>query len=129
MPTSTKGFNRIWRWPPKLYFRKVNNYFRNRLKNDKRSIESSKKVFVFADKTRIIYKMENSYYKKNWQITSQKTYKQYNNNIYNSINLKVEHIAKNSKYQTELNVWPENQPISPWKIIRETSISTLNVAW
>ena len=36
----------------------VKNDFQYRLKNDIRSIQSSKKVFVFADKTRNIYEME-----------------------------------------------------------------------
>ena len=43
----------------KVQFRKVNIDFQNRLKNDIRSIHSSKNVFVFADKTRNIYEMEN----------------------------------------------------------------------
>ena len=34
-----------------VQFKRVNNDFQNRLKNDIRSIQSSKKVFVFADKT------------------------------------------------------------------------------
>ena len=46
-----------------VQFRRVKNDFQNRLKND-RLIQSSKKVFVFADKTRNIYEMEKSNYKK-----------------------------------------------------------------
>ena len=41
-----------------VQFRRVKNDFQNRRKNDIRSIQSSKKVFVFADKTRNIYEME-----------------------------------------------------------------------
>ena len=41
-----------------VQFRRVKNYFQYRRKNDIRSIHSSKKVFVFADKTRNIYEME-----------------------------------------------------------------------
>ena len=40
-----------------------------------------------------------------------KTYKQSNNDVYNSISLDGKHIAKNLKYQTELNIWSKNQPI------------------
>ena len=41
-----------------VQFRRVKNDFQNRRKNDIRSIQSSNKVFVFADKTRNIYEME-----------------------------------------------------------------------
>ena len=44
-----------------VQFRRVNNGFQNRVKNDIRSIQSSKKVFVFEDKTRNIYEMEKSH--------------------------------------------------------------------
>ena len=41
-----------------VQFRRVNNDFQDRLKNDIRSIKSSKKIFFFADKTRNIYEMK-----------------------------------------------------------------------
>ena len=77
-----------------LHFRRVKNNFQNRLKNDTRSIQSSKKVFVFADKTRNIYEMEKAHYEKLLTDNITKTYKQSNNNVYNSINLEAKHIAK-----------------------------------
>ena len=46
-----------------VLFRRVKNDFQNRIKNDIRSIQSSKKVFAFADKTRNIYEMEKSNYR------------------------------------------------------------------
>ena len=70
-----------------VQFSRVNNDFQNRLKNDIRLIQSSKKVFIFADKTTNIYEMEKSHYEKPL-IT--KTYKY----VYNSINLEAKHIAK-----------------------------------
>ena len=77
-----------------VQFRRVKNNFQNRLKNDIRSIQSSKKVFVFADKTRNIYEMEKAHYEKLLTDNITKTYKQSNNNVYNSINLEAKHIAK-----------------------------------
>ena len=59
-------------------FRKVNNDFQNRLKNDIRLIQSSKKVLYEILLTDNITK----------------TYKQSNSNVYNSINLEAKHIAK-----------------------------------
>ena len=75
-------------------FRRVNNNFQNKLKNGMRSIQSSKKVFVFADKTRNIYEIEKSHYEKLLTDNITKTYKQSNNNIYNSIDLEAKYISK-----------------------------------
>ena len=59
----------------KVQFRRVNNDFQKRLRNDIRSIHSSKKVFVFADKTRNIYEMEKSHYEKLLTDNITKSYK------------------------------------------------------
>ena len=80
-----------------VQLRRVKNDFQNRLKNDIRSNQSSKKVFLFADKTRNIYEMEKAHYEKLLTDNIAKTYKQSNNNVYNSINLETKHIAKNVK--------------------------------
>ena len=77
-----------------VQFRRANNDFQNRLKNNIKSIQSSKKVFVFADKTGNIYEMKKSHYEKLLTDNITKTYKQSNNNAYNSINLEAKHIAK-----------------------------------
>ena len=79
-----------------VQLRRVKNNFQNRLKNDIRSIQSSKKVFVFADKARNIYEMEEAHYEKLLTDNITKAYKQ-SNNFYNSINLEAKHIAKNLK--------------------------------
>ena len=78
-----------------VQFRKVNNDFQNRLKNDIRSIQLSARVFVFADKTRNMYEMQKSHYKKLLTDNITKTYKQSNNNVHNSTNFEAKHIAKN----------------------------------
>ena len=66
-----------------VQFRRVNNDFQNRLKNDIRSIQSSKKVFVFSQHEKLLTN----------KIT--KTYKQSNDKVYNCINLEAKHIVKN----------------------------------
>ena len=80
-----------------VQLRRVKNDFQNRLKNDIRSIQSSKKVFIFTDKTRNIYEMEKSNYEKLLTDNITKTYKQSNNNVCSSINLEARHIVKNFK--------------------------------
>ena len=74
-----------------VQYERVKNDFQNRPNNDIRSMHSSKKVFVFADKTRNIYEMEKSHYEKLLADNITKPYKQSNNNVYNSINLEAKH--------------------------------------
>ena len=71
-----------------VQFRRVKNDFQSRLKNDIRSIQSSKKVFFFADKRRNIYEMEKTHYEKLLTDNITKTY-----NL--EYNLEAKHIAKN----------------------------------
>ena len=60
-----------------LEFRKVNNELKNKLNNDINQIKTSDKVFVAADQSRHIYKMEKDQYKKLLEENSTKTYKKY----------------------------------------------------
>ena len=78
----------------KVQFRRVKNDFPKRLKKDIRSIQSFKKVSAFADKTRSIYEMKKAHYEKLLTDNITKTYKQSNNNVYNSINLEAKLFAK-----------------------------------
>ena len=66
-----------------VQFRRVNNEFQKRLKNDIRSIQS--------------LKMKKSHYQKLLTNNITKTDKQSNNNVYNSIKLEAKHITKNLK--------------------------------
>ena len=45
-----------------MQFRKISNNFQQKLKDDIRDIKSINKVFVPADKSRNIYKLENDQY-------------------------------------------------------------------
>ena len=47
-----------------IQFRKMNKYFQQKLKEDIKNIKSINKVFVPADKSRNIYKLENDQYRK-----------------------------------------------------------------
>ena len=71
---------------PKLKFHKGMNNFQSKLKNDIISINQSDEMFVPADKTTNLYKMDKNDYNKllNDSITS--TYKKANPNIVNKIN-------------------------------------------
>ena len=61
-----------------LEFKKVHNDFQMRLHDDIKEIKTSYKVFVSADKSRHIYKMEKDEYKKLLQDNITKMYKKSN---------------------------------------------------
>ena len=61
--------------------KRATNGFEERLKNDLRPIQSSEKLFLFADKTRNTHKMEKSHYEKHLRDNITKIYKQSNNNL------------------------------------------------
>ena len=108
-----------------VQFRRVQNDFQSRLKNDIRSIQSSKKVFFLADKRRNIYEMEKTLYEKLLTDNITKTYKQSNNNVYNSINLEAKHTEKNLEIADRAEFMTRKPAYVT--IIRKTSISILNV--
>ena len=66
-------------------FRNINDEFIKTLKKDKKKINSSKNVFIFADKTRNIYEMEAKTYDKLLTENVTKTYKHAENNTFQKI--------------------------------------------
>ena len=77
-----------------LEFRKVNNEFQNKLNNDINEIKTSDKVFVAADKSRHIYKMEKDQYKKLLKENITKTYKKSNKRKISNINWEAKKITE-----------------------------------
>ena len=77
-----------------IEFRKINNSFEERLSNDIKQIKNSDKVFVSADKSRHIYKLGQSKYKKLLKENITKTYKMPDR-------LKVNHVNSHAKRITE----------------------------
>ena len=61
--------------------KRATNGFEERLNNDIRPMQSSEKLFVFAEKTRNTHKMEKSRYEKHLTDNITKIYKQSNNNL------------------------------------------------
>ena len=77
----------------KIKSRKVNDDFMNTLKNDRRKIQSSKNVFVFADKTRNIYEISPAAYEKLLTENVTKTYRAEPDDTINDINNELKRIA------------------------------------
>ena len=87
----------LWDLVNKIKFRKVSSNFQNQLKEDIKAIKKSKKIFVFADKTSNIYRIEKDEYNKvtNDAITS--IYKRVHYKINNKVNPDGKKIIENKE--------------------------------
>ena len=63
------------------------NRFLSKLSKDIKSIKKTKKLLINADKSTNIYKMSKDYYQKHFHNNITKTYKKFNRNTVNYINL------------------------------------------
>ena len=77
-----------------IEFRNVKNYFQEKLKEDINEIKTSDKVFVAADKSRHIYKMDKQQYAKLLTENVTKTYKKSNISKINNINFTAKKITE-----------------------------------
>ena len=77
-----------------LEFKKVHNDFRMRLHDDIKQIKASNMMFVSADKSRHVYKMEEDEYKKLLRNSATKTYKKSNGKKLRDINFAAKKIKK-----------------------------------
>ena len=77
-----------------LKFKKVHNDFQMTLPDGIKEIKASSEMFVSADKSRHIYKMEKDEYKKLLQDSITKTYKKSNGRKLRDINFAAKKIAE-----------------------------------
>ena len=82
----------------------VNNKFLQKLHKDISSIKKSKKVFIFADKTRYIYETDKNSYSKLLTHNISKTYKKTGHNLCNKINKEVKLLQITMEFQNKLIV-------------------------
>ena len=80
-----------------LEFKRVNNEFQSYLRNDIRQIRQSNNLFVSADKSRNIYKVNKASYEQMMHENVTKTYKKCSTNECNCINFKAKQIASRLK--------------------------------
>ena len=78
-----------------IKFRKINNNFQQKLKDDIKNITSINKVFVPADNSRNIYELENEQYSELLRENVTKTYKKSNCNKVRNIKNKAKKITEN----------------------------------
>ena len=74
-------------------FKQVRSAFQDKLRRDVKSINSSKKVLVFADKTRNLYEMDKGQYEKMLRENITKTYRKADDKTEENINHELKHIA------------------------------------
>ena len=84
-------------------FRNVNDNFIEELEKDKRKINASKNVFIFADKTRNIYEMDAPTYNKLLTENVTKTYKHAQDGILNDISEELKTIANDLRISNRIN--------------------------
>ena len=93
--TEMKSFeNELLLMIKNIEFRNVKNYFQEKLKEDINEIKTSDKVFVAADKSRHIYKMDKQQYAKLLTENVTKTYKKSNISKINNINFTAKKITE-----------------------------------
>ena len=83
-------------------FETVRNDFQDKLRTDMSTIISSDKAFVFADKTRNLYKLDKAAYGKLYMENVTKSYKRVDSNVYHDINLEAKGIATELKIGDEV---------------------------
>ena len=92
-----------------LEFKRVNNKFQSKLRNDIRQIRRSNNLFMSADKSRNIYKVSKARYERMAHENVTKAYKKCNNNKSNSINFKAKQIASQLKIDDCVQKLDENE--------------------
>ena len=92
-----------------LEFKKVHNDFQMKLRDDIKEIKASNKVFVSADKSRHIYKMEKDEYNKLLRHNITKTYKKSNGKKLRDINFTAKKIAEKLSIVDRVEVMQETE--------------------
>ena len=97
----------LYRMARSVSFRKVSNPFQNKLACGVKTINSSPNLFVPADKTTNLYKVEVKNYEKLLQDSITNKYRKSNGNIVRQINLEAKQLAKNLKLDNRIEQLPE----------------------
>ena len=91
-----------------LEFKQVHNEFQTILNNDIREIHRSNNLFISADKSRNIYKINKTRYEELTHDNIKKTYKKCNNDKTKTTNLKAKKIASKLKLEDRIQILDDN---------------------
>eukprot|EP00794_Sanderia_malayensis_P001955 gene1954-biopygen1774 len=92
----------------KLKFKRTTNDFQNRMRQDMQQIKHSDKLYVPADKTTNMYKVDKEEYGRILQNSVTATYKKADDKIKNAINYSGKNILKDNPIIQRMNVNAEN---------------------
>ena len=92
-----------------IQFRKVNNNFQSQLNEDIKQIKGDSKIFVPADKSRNIYKMDKETYEKLLHENITKTYKKTDKKRVRAINVDAKKIAKDLELEDRIEKMQESE--------------------
>ena len=98
-----------------IKFRKVENDFQKKLKNDVQEIRRSNKIFVHADKTTNIYKVTKDEYRKIVNENVTKNYKVGNNELVEKLNLEAKSLACNKQLEKRITKLAEKDAFITFK--------------
>ena len=91
-----------------LEFEQVHNEFQSFLNNDVREIHRSNNLFISADKSRNIYRINKTRYEQRMHDNVTKTYKKCNNYKTKTINIKAKKIASKLKPEDRIKILDDN---------------------
>ena len=91
-----------------LEFEQVHNEFQSFLNNDVREIHRSNNLFISADKSRNIYRINKTRYEQPIHDNVTKTYKKCNNYKTKTINIKAKKIASKLKLEDRIKILDDN---------------------
>ena len=92
-----------------IQFRKVNNNFQSQLNEDIKQIKRDSKIFVSADKSRNIYKMDKETYEKLLHENITKTYKKTGKKRVRAINVDAKKIATHLELEDRIEKMQESE--------------------
>ena len=92
-----------------VMFKQVRNAFQDKLRHDVKSINSSKKVLVFADKTRNLYEMDKGQYEKMLRENITKMYRKADDKTEENINHELKHITNKLKVSDRVEKMAQRQ--------------------
>ena len=92
-----------------IEFKRINTAFQNQLNKDINSINNDPLLFIPADKTNNLYKLNNDKYKKLLQDNITKSYKKANTNSIRSINKEAKTIAEDLKLDDRIEQFSERE--------------------
>ena len=91
-----------------LEFKRVHSEFQSILNNDIREIHRSNNLFISADKSRNIYRINKTRYEQLMHDNVTKTYKKCNNDKTKTINIKAKKIASKLKLEDRIQILDDN---------------------